>query len=467
MFRNTVGFFILCLFSFTFANRKTLSEGFKSDFSDHEVDLPIYDGDYENFAKILDEEMKKQDVAQTSSRQVVMSAIYVAIAFFGFLLHIYALISTQKCRAVQYSQRLFMQNICIASLLLIVTLGFSSYHRAADQWPFGSVMCKIVSCLKSLSILAQSFFVTTLCTDYVVLKRKPRFAETKRTILEISVLIFGWVFSVSFASPILAFANTISFGDDENQTEENCQLVIGDDLQSTSEDVDIFIPVQKWNITENEYAYGYYDSTDIFQLDDNLGCKYYYKRSYFVWVICVFVLSYIVPLFIAFSLWIAHRIIPFIPNSIRGQHKKTITKKTAPDARHKVNFAGGLAAAGTWVWLIAFGYFLCWLPLHVYHIGRIIGLDITPNSCNDLRDYSFVQGSLSCILLPAFIISYTKPNRCRKANDGAGSSLTSSLPSGGSGSSHKLATISPSNSHQETSELLSGDIANCARKAEN
>lgn len=109
-------------------------------FGDDQYGEVPYDNDsLQDLEKSLDEEIGPM----SSSRRYVISLVYFVIAVAGAVMNVAAIVISQRCSSLQYSQRLFMQNSCISSLLLILSMGFSAQYRLMETWMLGSVMCKV------------------------------------------------------------------------------------------------------------------------------------------------------------------------------------------------------------------------------------------------------------------------------------------------------------------------------------
>uniref|UniRef100_H2YGH0 G-protein coupled receptors family 1 profile domain-containing protein n=1 Tax=Ciona savignyi TaxID=51511 RepID=H2YGH0_CIOSA len=188
------------------------------------VDDGYADDDYQDLSKFLDEEMEKTG---TSSRSTTISIIYSVIVLSGFLLNILGLVISQRCTAIQYSQKLFMQNLCISCLLLLISLVFSAHYRAYNDWILGGIMCKVLNCLKSLSMFCQCFFTVAVTADYVVMRKRPRIGSIRRTVMEILTVAVGWILALGFSIPMLIFAKTDRLGSERQM----CTLFPGYDTR--------------------------------------------------------------------------------------------------------------------------------------------------------------------------------------------------------------------------------------------
>ncbi|XP_078483106.1 kappa-type opioid receptor [Ciona intestinalis] len=366
-----------------------------------------YKEDYDQLSDAIDKELMKMDV---SPRTIVISIIYCVIVVAGLVLNVVGLVMTQRCTVIQYSQKLFMQNLCISSLLLVTSLAFSAQYRALRDWRLGSITCKLVNCLKTLSMFCQCYFAVAVAADYVVMRKRPGIGNIRRTVIEILTVGIGWMLAAGFSVPMLVFAETDAIGADQHM----CTL----------------FPWYKTSTVEETELYDVYEqSGDEEKFDDSLQpqCKDLNNEPYRVWVICSFALAYAAPLLVSICLCVmykatAARYNSQITQTEQNQHRVVDSSQRRGKKRRKP--ASRFIVGGVWVSLIELAYFLCWLPLHIYHIGRIWGLDLGPTECLNLRDFSFVLGYASCLVLPSIVIAYSRPGSLPQRS-GASSSTSS------------------------------------------
>uniref|UniRef100_H2XNS0 G-protein coupled receptors family 1 profile domain-containing protein n=2 Tax=Ciona intestinalis TaxID=7719 RepID=H2XNS0_CIOIN len=231
-----------------------------------------YKEDYNQLSDAIDKELMKMDV---SPRTIVISIIYCVIVVAGLVLNVVGLVMTQRCTVIQYSQKLFMQNLCISSLLLVTSLAFSAQYRALRDWRLGSITCKLVNCLKTLSMFCQCYFAVAVAADYVVMRKRPGIGNIRRTVIEILTVGFGWMLAAGFSVPMLVFAETDAIGADRHM----CTL---------------FPWYKTSTVVEETELYDVYElSGDEEKFDDSLQpqCKDLNNEPYRVWVICSFALA--------------------------------------------------------------------------------------------------------------------------------------------------------------------------------
>jgi len=94
-------------------------------------------GEFEDF---LDRENQK--LAGTP-RGFVIAAVYAVVIVAAVFMNLIAIVVSQRCSVLRYSQRLLMQNLCTSCLLLVLTMVFSALERLLDNWNPGPVLCKV------------------------------------------------------------------------------------------------------------------------------------------------------------------------------------------------------------------------------------------------------------------------------------------------------------------------------------
>nr|CAB3264569.1 kappa-type opioid receptor [Phallusia mammillata] len=395
-------------------------------------------GGLEELEKSLDQKIGEM----TSSRRYVISLVYFVIAVAGAVMNVVALVVSQRCSSLQYSQRLFMQNLCISCLLLILSKGFSAQYRLLETWMLGSIMCKLVNCVKALAIFAQAYFTVTLCADYVILRKRPRITDITRTILEIAAVVFGWVFSLAFAAPMLVFSEVENLGK-INTCELVFQLPLPDQKEDHYEQSDSF---PEDDMEYYDYELEHYPLPEIpFQAEVQehvIECKDADNPPYMTWLIVTFVATFLLPLLAVFVLWILNKVL-MTPHSVlvpQNAYSEPTAVRHRNSSRNNKRQMRPCMPAGVWVALICAVCFVCYAPFYAYHVGRIPGLPLGLKSCANFRDYSFVQGYFTCILLPALVVAYSRPIGIQSCSRALTTSSTSSFAS--SSSSKRKSTSS-------------------------
>ncbi|CAL8308750.1 unnamed protein product [Lota lota] len=145
----------------------------------------------------------------------VYSAVF-ALGLVGNSLALYMLHS--RHRQKQSSINCFVMGLAVTDLQFVLTLPFWAVDTALDfRWPFGQVMCKIISSVTTMNMYASVFFLTAMSAAryYSIssaLKMHSRRAATTRakwTSLGI------WVVSLLATLPHAVYSTTAQMSDEE------------------------------------------------------------------------------------------------------------------------------------------------------------------------------------------------------------------------------------------------------------
>ncbi|XP_068427104.1 relaxin-3 receptor 1-like [Clinocottus analis] len=96
--------------------------------------------------------------------RVVIGLIYLAVCVLGLVGNTLALLLLHsRHRGHRSSIDCFVMSLALTDLQFVLTLPFWAVDTALDfRWPFGKVMCKIVSSVTTLNMYASVFFLTAM-----------------------------------------------------------------------------------------------------------------------------------------------------------------------------------------------------------------------------------------------------------------------------------------------------------------
>nr|XP_026690246.1 uncharacterized protein LOC100181907 isoform X2 [Ciona intestinalis] len=124
--------------------------------------------------------------------QIVVPVLYCIISFIGLIgngIVLYIMRHMNKSVTDVY-----VTNLAVADILLLGTLPFWAAEHVMGRWVFGTIMCKIASCMTYMNMYASIFFLAIMSLDRWLAIVKAIKCRTLRTVQKawiISSLIWG------------------------------------------------------------------------------------------------------------------------------------------------------------------------------------------------------------------------------------------------------------------------------------
>ncbi|XP_043934979.1 chemokine-like receptor 1 [Protopterus annectens] len=117
-------------------------------------------------------------------------------------------------------------NLAVADFFFTIFLPFTIIYAAFDfHWPFGNILCKIISTVLFLNMFASIFLLTVISFDRCLTVIHPVWSQNHRTVQLASVVaIFAWTVSIILSAPYFAFRDTGSIGDNTTVCYNNFAL---------------------------------------------------------------------------------------------------------------------------------------------------------------------------------------------------------------------------------------------------
>ncbi|XP_049588237.1 relaxin family peptide receptor 3.2b isoform X2 [Syngnathus scovelli] len=116
--------------------------------------------------QLLTKESGSEFQGDTSSLvvRVMIACVYSVVCALGLVGNVLALcLLHSRYRQKQSSINCFVMGLAITDLQFVLTLPFWAVDTALDfRWPFGRVMCKIVSSVTTMNMYASVFFLTAM-----------------------------------------------------------------------------------------------------------------------------------------------------------------------------------------------------------------------------------------------------------------------------------------------------------------
>ncbi|KAL0966409.1 hypothetical protein UPYG_G00294980 [Umbra pygmaea] len=149
----------------------------------------------------------------------VIALVYLGVCVLGLLGNILALfLLHSQHRRGQSCIDFFVMNLAITDLQFVLTLPFWAVDTALDfRWPFGRVMCKIVSSVSTINMYASVFFLTAMSVvRYCSLAFSLRMSNSNRAAARAkwaSVAI--WAVSLAATLPHAIYSTTAKVSADD------------------------------------------------------------------------------------------------------------------------------------------------------------------------------------------------------------------------------------------------------------
>ncbi|XP_074507092.1 relaxin-3 receptor 1-like [Sebastes fasciatus] len=159
------------------------------------------------------------DTANLAIR-VVIALVYLVVCVLGLVGNLLALFLLRSRRRGHHHSSIdcFVMSLALTDLQFVLTLPFWAVDTVLDfRWPFGWVMCKIVSSVTTMNMYASVFFLTAMSvTRYhsLVTSLKmgsPRIATTRAKWASLTI----WVVSLVATLPHAFYSTTVQVSTDD------------------------------------------------------------------------------------------------------------------------------------------------------------------------------------------------------------------------------------------------------------
>ncbi|XP_051557747.1 relaxin-3 receptor 1-like [Myxocyprinus asiaticus] len=171
--------------------------------------------------QLLSKESAQELYGDSSSMamRIVIALVYLIVCALGLVGNLLALYLLQsRHRLKQSSINCFVMSLAVTDLQFVLTLPFWAVDTALDfRWPFGKVMCKIISSVTTMNMYASVFFLTAMSVArYCSLSSSLRMQSPKTASAEVKWASLGiWVVSVVATIPHAVYSTTAQVSDDE------------------------------------------------------------------------------------------------------------------------------------------------------------------------------------------------------------------------------------------------------------
>eukprot|EP00062_Callorhinchus_milii_P015678 gi/632966295/ref/XP_007899335.1/ PREDICTED: relaxin-3 receptor 1-like [Callorhinchus milii] len=150
--------------------------------------------------------------------RILSSIVYWLVCVLGLVGNLLALYLLRSKYAQKKSTTTIMvMGLAVTDLQFVLTLPFWAVDTAMDfSWPFGKVMCKVVTSVTLMNMYASVFFLTVMsitryCSVVSSLKMKKRSAGCSDKLL----CLYIWVVACVATIPHAIFSTTVAISDEE------------------------------------------------------------------------------------------------------------------------------------------------------------------------------------------------------------------------------------------------------------
>lgn len=171
--------------------------------------------------QLLSKESEPELYGDSSSMamRVVIALVYLIVCALGLVGNLLALYLLQsRHRLKQSSINCFVMSLAVTDLQFVLTLPFWAVDTLLDfRWPFGKVMCKIISSVTTMNMYASVFFLTAMSVArYCSLSSSLRMQSPRTAWAEVKWASLGiWLVSVVVTIPHAVYSTTAQVSDDE------------------------------------------------------------------------------------------------------------------------------------------------------------------------------------------------------------------------------------------------------------
>ncbi|ELT96089.1 hypothetical protein CAPTEDRAFT_195613 [Capitella teleta] len=240
---------------------------------------------------------------------IVMYSTISVLAVGGNLIVVYIVVAYQRMRTVT---NYFIVNLACSDILMaVMCIPFTFIaNLLMHYWPFGAIMCPIVSYLQAVVVFLSAFTLVAISLDRyraIMFPLKPRMT-TNQVAMVIAVI---WMLSLAVPLPIAIMSRI------EEQTDRFNASVVR------------YICKEKWPQLQHRYIYS----------------------------LCLMILQYFLPLFVLMFTYSSIAVVIWV-KKMPGEAENNRDQRMAASKRKMVKM----------MITVVIIYALCWLPLHTVTI---------------------------------------------------------------------------------------------------
>ncbi|KAG8506337.1 Somatostatin receptor type 5 [Galemys pyrenaicus] len=136
---------------------------------------------------------------------VALYLLVCALGLGGNALVIYVVLRHAKMKTVT---NIYILNLAVADVLFMLGLPFLATQYAMSYWPFGAVLCRLVTTLDGVNQFTSIFCLTVMSVDrYLAVVHPIRSARWRRPRVAKLTSSAVWAFSLLMSLPLVVFAD--------------------------------------------------------------------------------------------------------------------------------------------------------------------------------------------------------------------------------------------------------------------
>ncbi|KAG2463771.1 relaxin-3 receptor 1-like [Polypterus senegalus] len=172
----------------------------------------------QDWLQLLSQDESEMHGDGSRATRVLIATVYCVVCALGLVGNLLALHLLRSRHARQQSTvNVLVMGLTITDLQFVLTLPFWAVDTVMDfRWPFGKVMCKLVSSVTTMNMYASVFFLTAMSvtrycsvTSSVKMSRRPHGCSAKW------VSLFIWSSALLATLPHAIFSTTVKVTDEE------------------------------------------------------------------------------------------------------------------------------------------------------------------------------------------------------------------------------------------------------------
>lgn len=295
---------------------------------------------------------------------------------------------------------IYVLQLAIADFIFLFQLPFQARTMVIGQWTYGTLWCKLSEGIKMLNYYSSIMFLTIMSVDRYLainfaMNQKVAKIRTKRAAFIISSCL--WILAFSSVINILIYAEV---------KECDCHIFFPGGNEQLSENITNYLNMNNISNIDDygsaDYS-GDYDDTDYGAnssfdyneyisnvLSDDTVCSFakpHYSQYFKTWIVCNFVLAFVVPLLViclSYALIIRRILKPMVIGTKSQKSNKT---------RKRVTIM---------VTALVSAFIICWLPYHAFHLARLNDVRLFARACENISNFTIVLAYSNSAINPFF-----------------------------------------------------------------
>ncbi|XP_055052834.2 somatostatin receptor type 1 [Misgurnus anguillicaudatus] len=142
--------------------------------------------------------------------KIIIPSIYALVCCVGVTGNAMVIYVILKYAKMKTATNIYILNLAIADELFMLSVPFLAASAAVHNWPFGSLMCRVVLSVDGINMFTSIFCLTVLSVDrYIAVVHPIKAARYRRPTVAKVVNVCVWGLSLLVILPIIIFADTV------------------------------------------------------------------------------------------------------------------------------------------------------------------------------------------------------------------------------------------------------------------